>query len=341
MKRFIGVDLHKNNFTVCYMDKDGGHELMSFKVGSKGIKEFKRTLSKGDEVAVESTGNASYFVREIQGFVKVVKIINPLQFKIISNSVKKTDKEDAITIARYLKKGLIPEVRVRSKEESQINSLIGTRDKFVKLRSALKNKIHNILNANGIVTRREIFGTEKGLDNLLTIDLDPSYQFEIRIIVDQIRSLNKSIGEIDKELSERGKKIDGHKNLTSITGIGDITATILLNTIGDIEDFTDDKKLSAYLGIVPRVYVSNETSQYGRITKMGNKIARTALVQSTLIAIKYNGYLKSFYLRLKAKKGSGKAIIATARKFLSIIYRTLKNDWVFEDFNRFKLAVNH
>lgn len=341
MKRFIGVDLHKNNFTVCYMDKDGGHELMSFKVSTKGIKEFKRTLSKGDEVAIESTGNAPYLGREIEGLVKAVKIINPLQFKIISNSVKKTDKEDAITIARYLKKGLIPEVRMRSKEESQTNSLIGTRDKFVKLRSALKNKIHNILNANGIVTRREVFGTEKGLDNLLTIDLDPSYRFEIRVIVDQIRSLNKSIGEIDKGLSTRGKKMDGHKNLTSITGIGDITATILLNAIGDIKDFTDDRKLSAYLGIVPRVYVSNETSQYGRITKMGNKIARTALVQSTLIAIRYNGYLKGFYLRLKARKGSGKAIIATARKFLSIIYRTLKNDWVFEDFNRFKLAVNH
>ncbi len=137
------------------------------------------------------------------------------------------------------------------------------------------------------------------------------------------------------------KDLEGYKNHTSITGIGDITATILLNTIGDVNDFKDDRKLAAYLGIVPRVYVFNETSQYGRITKMGNKIARTVLVQSTLIAIKYNGYLKHFYLRLKAKKGSGKAIIATSRKFLSIIYRTLKNDWIFEDFNRFKLAASH
>ncbi|MEW6087714.1 MAG: IS110 family transposase, partial [bacterium] len=54
--------------------------------------------------------------------------------------------------------------------------------------------------------------------------------------------------------------------------------------------------------------------------------------------IKYNQYLRGFYFRLKAKKGSGKAIIATARKFLTIIYRTLKNNWVFDDFNKFKLA---
>ncbi len=229
---------------------------------------------------------------------------------------------------------------MRTKEESQISSLIGTRDKFVKLRSCLKNKIHNILNANGIVTKREVFGSEKGLDKVLILNVESSYQFELKIIVEQIRSLNKSIDEISKELVEKGKKLDGHKSITSLTGIGDISATILLNTIGDVNDFADDKKIAAYLGIVPRVAVSNETSHYGKITKMGNKIARTALVQSTLIAIRYNPYLRKFYFRLKAKKGSGKAIIATARKFLTIIYRTLKNKWVFEDFNKFKLAVS-
>lgn len=158
--------------------------------------------------------------------------------------------------------------------------------------------------------------------------------------MNEIRNLNRAINEINKELGERGKRIEEHKNLTSITGIGDISATILLNTIGEINDFRDDKKLAAYIGIVPRVYVSNETSHYGRIIKMGNKIARTTLVQSTLIAIKYNPYLRKYYFKLKAKKGSGKAIIATARKLLTIIYRTLKNKWVFEDFNQFKLAVN-
>jgi transposase len=340
MRKWIGVDLHKTQFTVCYLHKSGEYKIQVFKVEAKDIEAFKKTLSKNDEVAVESTGKTGYFAREIKSEVKVVRIINPTQFKIISASVKKTDEHDAVTIARYLSKGLIPEVRMRTKEESQISSLIGTRDKFVKLRSCLKNKIHNILNANGIVTKREVFGSERGLDKVLALDVEASYQFELKIIVEQIRSLNKSIDEIGKELAEKGKKLDGHKSITSLTGIGDISATILLNTIGDVNDFADDKKIAAYFGIVPRIAVSNETSHYGKITKMGNKIARTALVQSTLIAIKYNPYLRKFYFRLKAKKGSGKAIIATARKFLTIIYRTLKNKWVFEDFNKFKLAVS-
>ena len=299
---------------------------------------FKASLTRSEEVAVESTGNTAFFVREIESKVKRVRIVNPIQFKVISSSVKKTDEADALTIAKFLSKDMIPEVRMRTKEQSQIASLIGTRDKFVKLRTALKNKIHNILNANGIVSKPEMFSSEKGLAKVTAIELEPSYRFEVDLLVTEIRNLNQAIDKINEELKSRGEHIEGHKNLTSIKGISDIGATIFLNTIGDINDFKSDKQLAAYFGIVPRVYVSNDSAHYGRITKMGNKIARTALVQSTLVAIRYSPYLRRFYEKLKAKKGAGKAIIATSRKMLGIIYNTLKNNWVFEDFTQFKLA---
>jgi transposase len=109
----------------------------------------------------------------------------------------------------------------------------------------------------------------------------------------------------------------------------------LLSVIGDIKDFQNEKKMAAYFGIVPRVNNSNEKIRQGRITKQGSALGRTTLVQCTLIAKKYSPYLSNFYERIKARKGSGKAIIATARKFLGIIYLTLKNDWVFEDFPNF------
>jgi len=89
---------------------------------------------------------------------------------------------------------------------------------------------------------------------------------------------------------------------------------------------------------VPRVSHSNETERSGRITKRGSKLGRTALVQCALVAQRYSPYLKQFYERIKAKKGAGKAIIALARKLLGIIYRTLKYNWVFEDFPNFVLA---
>lgn len=130
----------------------------------------------------------------------------------------------------------------------------------------------------------------------------------------------------------------GYQNLKSIKGLGDIGSSTLLSTLGDMNDFASEGKLAAYLGIVPRVTNSNEMARSGRITKRGNKLGRTALVQCALIAMRYSPYLAHYYARIKAARGTGEAIIARARKFLGIIYRTLKNGWVFEDFPRFVIA---
>ena len=134
------------------------------------------------------------------------------------------------------------------------------------------------------------------------------------------------------------RELEGHTSLTSIKGIGATTSAILLSVIGDVHDFADEKRLASYFGIVPRVSNSNETGRSGRIHKRGTKLGRTALVQSAPVAARYSPYWKSFYERVKAKRGAAKAIIALARKFLGIIYRTLKNKWVFEDFPNFVLA---
>jgi transposase len=105
-------------------------------------------------------------------------------------------------------------------------------------------------------------------------------------------------------------------------------------------DFETPDKLAAYVGIVPRVSQSNETDNRGRITKAGNRLVRTTLVQCTLIAVRYSPYLRDYYERLKERRGNGKAIIATARKLLTIIYNTLKNHWVFNDFTTFSIREN-
>lgn len=162
---------------------------------------------------------------------------------------------------------------------------------------------------------------------------------EVEVIIAQIRSINEGIARLDTQLVTSGRQLKGHSNLVSIKGIGPRAAAILLSVIGEVGDFESDGKLFSYFGIVPRVSNSNETVQHGRITKRGSKLGRTTLVQCTLVAKKYSTYLNKFYQRIKAKKGGGgKAIIATARKFLGIIYRTMKNNWVFADFPNFVLA---
>ena len=227
---------------------------------------------------------------------------------------------------------------MKDQPHGQIASLTQTRDALVKLRTTLKNKVNNILSARGINLAKEALSSEKKLDEVLALPFDERVRIELRVIVGQIRSLNQSIRELDQTIAEEGSKLEGHRNLTSIKGVGKITGAILLSVIGDVNDFPDEHRLASYFGIVPRVSNSNETERSGRIHKRGSKLGRTALVQSALIAAKYSPYLRSFYERVKTRRGAGRAIIALARKFLGIIYRTLKNQWVFEEFPNFVLA---
>jgi transposase len=339
MGRYIGVDLHTNSLTVCYLRTEEDMDFKTYELTTSGLKDFKKNLYADDEVAVEVTGNTEFFIEAIEEHVGRVVVVNPREFKVIRFSVKKTDKHDARALAYFLSKDMLPESRRKSKLQRQVGSLSQTRDKFVKSRTYFMNKVHGILNSCGIKLKRESLGTEKGLNQMMMYKVDEVSKFEVEILVHQIRSLNESIKRLDKKLIEVGSQLEGYKNLVSIKGIGERSAAILLSAIGDVNDFADESKLFSYFGIVPRVSQSNETEHRGRITKKGSKLGRTTLVQCTLIAIRYSDYLRQFYNRIKGKKGSGKAIIATAKKLLGIIYKALKNNWIFKDFTNFVLVT--
>jgi transposase len=336
MGRYIGIDLHRNCFTSCIQSENGRSYLRTWRLDD--LDKFCSRLQPDDEIAVEVTSNTRLFHDAFSSLVYRVVVVNPHQFRVISDSVNKTDENDARRLALFLSKGLLPEVRMSSKEHAQVKSLAQSRDKLVKLRTALKNKINNICSAHGINLKKETLGSEKGLKEVLAIPFDPVVKIEVRVLVDQIRSLNKSVKELEEVIKDTGSKLRGYKNLKSIKGIGGLGASILLSVIENVDDFADEGKLASYFGIVPRVDSSNETLRTGRITKRGNKLGRTTLVQCSLIAKRYSPYLHSYHERIKSRRGGGKANIALARKFLNVIYYTLKNDWVWEDFPNGELA---
>lgn len=331
--RYIGVDLHTNSLTVCFLEEGQEERFATYTVEELG--KFREVLTSEDELAVEATGNSNYFYDQVVNSVKEIVVVAPGQFDVIRRSVSKTDKNDARALAFFLSKGMLPRARVKEKSHREVASLVETRDRMVKLRTVLLNKIHGLLNSQGIKLKKESLSSTKGLHRALGYAIDEMCQIEIKIIVDQIESLNKSIKRLEEVISQQARQLVGYDNIISIKGVGEKSAAILLSVIGNVDEFANENKLSAYFGLVPRVSNSNETERSGRITKRGSKIGRTTLVQCALVAKRYSPYLKKFYERIKTKRGSGKAIIATAKKLLSVIYHTLKNKWVFEDFPNF------
>lgn len=329
MPRYIGVDLHQTRFTVCFRSADGLEQLRTFRLDR--IELFLEHLRRDDELAVEATGNSAYFYDRVSPHVAKIHLVNPMQFKVVSTSVKKTDKRDAALLALYLSQNLLPEVRPSTPQRDRIKSLLATREQLVKARTALKNKVRGVLAAHGLKRAGQNADSDKGQERLLALAVDEAMRFELEILIGEIRHLSQAIAKVNKQLSDPRYRLPGHEQLKSIPGIGDLGATTLLCAIGAIEDFEDSKRLASYLGIVPSVHCSDRTVHYGPITKRGNRSARHILVQCAWIAIRHHAGLRTFFLRIQARRGNGKAIIATARKLLGLVHYTLKNHIIWQD----------
>ena len=333
--RYLGVDLHHDSFVVC-VRSEKGQQWRRWKM--EEIADFVSHLEPGDAVAVEATGNTRWFCRQLAERVGRMVVVNPHQFRVISQSVKKTDRRDAALLAEYLEKDLLPEVRVKTDQESEVAQLAASRDQLVKMRTMLKNQVHGLLRSHGVLVGKQQLASRKGQRQLAQIPLPGLASLQRQVLLQQIATLTDSILQLEKALAEAARQMPGYANLRSIKGIGSLSAAVLLSSIGRVEDFADAGKLAAYFGLVPRIEQSNQKQHSGRITRCGNKRARTALVPCALIAKRYSPFLKNFYQAIQRRRGSGKAIIATARKLLTIVYYTLKNNWVFDDFGSFVLA---
>ena len=141
-----------------------------------------------------------------------------------------------------------------------------------------------------------------------------------------IDDLSAEIKGIEKHLEEMVECNEDVELLMTIPGIGINTATTIAAYTEDLERFEGNyKKFAAYVGIIPSVHNSNESTHYGRITKHGPQELRTAFVQAAMGMIRLTRVTSEWrlikeYQRRKDDKGSGRAIIALARKITRIVF---------------------
>ncbi len=302
------------------------------------VTRFVKKLRSRDEWAVEITSHTRLFHDAVAEQVARVVVVDTHPFRVLSPSGKKTDANAARLLSLSLSKNVLPEVRMKDKERAPRASWTQTRDRLVKPRRALQNKVNHLLSARALNLAKEALASEKKLTEGWALPFDEMVRIAWRVGVEQIRSLNQSIAEWEKTMGAEGSQLEGSQSLSSMKGIGQITGAILLSVSGDVNDLADEGRRASNFGIVPRVSNANETERAGRIHKRGTKRGRTALVPSARIAANYSPDRKRFYEQVKARRGAGQAMIARARQFLGILDRTLQNKWIFADLPNFVLA---
>jgi transposase len=345
--RYIGVDLHKTNFVACFLAADDTQSIETYPLTDDGLSRFKRQLRKVDEVAVEATQNVHYFYDQVRLHVSRVAVVDTYRFGVVAKSKKKTDKADASALARFLKLGWLPEVSVPSEQVRTLRQLRQARETLVSMRTKLKNMGHAAFSRNGIALTRAAFASGVSRARLMSRDDLPAADvLVLRACLRQIEQLDSEIKVIEEEVTRHGQDLKGLRRLLQVHGLNLLSAISLLAEVGDIQLFETSKQLVSYAGLATSTKQSSETVRHGGITKRGRKRRRTVCIQAVLSMVnRTKTPLMEFYQKKKREKGAGKAICATARKLLTIIFVMLKKEldyWYLEDrlYNRKLRALN-
>ncbi len=149
-------------------------------------------------------------------------------------------------------------------------------------------------------------------------------QVEIAPLITLLESVNAQIKRADDELAQLVKDDPVVKRLTTVPGVGPVTAACFVSTLDDVARFPDAKQARAYLGLVPSEYSSGERQQRGRIAKAGPNRARYLLVEAAWALMRSNGpegaALRRWAAGIRERRGTKVAIVALARKLAGILY---------------------
>ncbi len=331
---YIGVDYHKKYSYVVVKDKEGKVEQRGTLNNSR--EEFQQFLQpyRPGKAVLEATRNWGLIYDWLEEILDDVALAHPLKARAIAEARIKTDKISADILCDLLRSNLLPEAYVPNKETREAKNILRQRMFFVRVQTMVKNRIWAILDRHPEILSRapdvsDSFGAS-GMEWLRQVVLpgrdNQLLASELELLEVLKRKICQSNGVV-KELANSDNRV---RLLRSIPGLGPFFSVLVAKEIDDISRFRDAKKLCAYAGLVPSTYASGGKVFHGRITKTGNKWLRWAFIEAVSPAIRSDADLFAYYERLRTRKGSNAAKVATARRLLTITYRVLSQQRLYQ-----------
>jgi transposase len=329
----IGIDLAKNSFQVFMADKRG-KKIKNLKIHRDSLFKELEKLSRTEDllIGMESCGGSHHVARELisRGFdVKIMaaKFIKPY---VKSN---KNDANDAEAIAEALRRPNMRFVGLKTLEQQTIQSIHRVREGFVKRKTAIVNEIRGLLLEFGIIIPQGINSFKKRIKNILS-DENESLFFGMRELLqdlygDFLRVVDK-VAEYDQKLQKIAFENESCKKISEIPGVGPITATAIVSSIGNIKDFKNGREFSAFLGLVPRQYSTGGKNTLLGISKRGDHHIRKTLIHGCRSVVRWSEEKTdktSLWIKNKVEtRGKNKATVALANKTARVIWVLLNTE---------------
>ena len=320
----IGMDIHRSFAQAAFLQDGQVKREQRVDLVHDRLIRFGKSLSVEDEVVIEATGNSAAVERILRPFVKRVVVANPRMVRAIAYARVKTDKIDAVILARLHAGGFLPEVWVADdntqRQRRQTVERMGVLEQVVRT----KGRIHAILHANLIPKYSgHLFG-KAGKKWLAGLPLPEEEKAIVGRLVDELERNSDQLAKLDMTIIREALENPRVVRLMTIPGIGPVVASTVLASIGDISRFETPEKLSCYFGLTPKVRQSGDRpARHGRISKQGNTHARKMLVEAAWSAKTAPGPLRAFFQRVQRNRGAPAAAVATARKLAVMIWHVL------------------
>jgi len=318
--RAIGLDVHRD-FCVVAICEDGKVRSAG-RVPStpEGLASLTESLLPSDRVALEVTGSCWEVARILEPFVQRVVVVSPDDTGI-SSARAKTDKLDSRALASLLWRGELDAVWMPDERCRILRRRLARREQLVRARTRSKNEIQATLQRRLVAKPpfADLFGVT-GRRWLADLELPVEERESVDAGLRHIEFMDSEIAAVDRLIARQALAWPEIRRLMTVSGVNLICAASFLAAIGEPSRFMASRKLVAYLGLDPKVRQSGETpARSGRISKRGSASARWALVEAAWSVVKQPGPLRAFYERTRARRGHGKAIVATARK-LTVLF---------------------
>jgi transposase len=343
MEVFIGVDFHTRSQTVCWSNTaDGEVCIRKLDHSEDDVKAFYQQFPAPAVVGLESSGYALWFHQLLDELGHQVKVGDAYAIRQFARRKQKNDRRNAELLLDLLMHGDFPAVHVPCPESRDILGLLRYRHRLVQMTVNLKNGLHAVALKHQVRLRSQLF-SRVGLERLEGLPLTGAFALQREQSLPLLKTLNGQIGLIERELRSRARNDVRVQRLRTQPGVGLLTSLTMVHTLEPAGRFTRSRQVAAYCGLDPKENSSGELQRYGGISKQGNRLLRTLLVEASYSAVRpgKDEELRRFYYRLLAKKNSSIAIVAVARKLAVQLFTMLRDEIDYNEFRRRGRAVRY
>ena len=326
MDRYIGMDVSLKETSICVVD-DNGEICCEGTVISEpeAIARFVETHAVNvKRIGLETGPTATWLWHELRALDLPVICIDARHAKAaLAMQINKSDRNDAVGLARIMQCGWYKEVQVKSLPCHEIRAALNSRAQLVKIKRDLENQIRGLLKNLGLVIGKaggNVF--HRRVEEL--VDGHRLLQEAVRPLLAVRELVRREIASLTRKLLALARDNDVSRRLMTVPGIGPINALAFCAAIDDPARFRRSRSVGAYLGLTPRRHASGEIDWTGRISKCGDAMVRTYLFEAAgvlLTRVPHWCKLKAWGLRLAKRSGFKKAKVAVARKLAIILHR--------------------